>query len=700
VATKEMTIRVGVDVGGTFTDLALRDDASGRLVVAKVLSTAPDPAEGVLDGFRLLLERAGVESSEISYFAHASTVASNLVLERNGERTALLTTRGFRDVLYLQRQKRAVQHDLYYDKPVPLVERRDIHEIAERVAADGTIVEPLAEDLVTDVLRRLVDDGVSTVAVVLLHSYANPAHERRIKEIAASATPDLVISLSSEISPKWREYERSSTTVTNAYVLPRVVRYLDSMQQSLRREGMAQPLHVMQCNGGLVLADAAKRVPAAMIESGPAAGALMAGSIGHTCGYDRIIAFDMGGTTAKVSIIKGGEVDVAEDFEIAPLTKLRPGSGLPVSLPAVDLIEIGTGGGSIASVDFGLLRVGPESAGASPGPACYSRGGTAATITDANVVLGYLDPDYFLGGELTLDAAAGRAAIDASVGRGLGLTTAAAAYAVHALANATMATAMRAVSVERGLDPRDFALVAFGGAAPSHVAAIAAELGCTRVVVPPNAGIASALGLLVARIKFEFARTLITALEPENVGKINEIFGELEKHAHAALARSKAGASTLVRRVRMRYVGQGYEITAALPAGKLQEADLPAIRRSFEAEYTRLYEYADTDGRLEIVDWRVSALGPATDPVLGEAGPDSDTSEPQRGSRPAYFASTRDYLDTPVIDRYGLRPSVVIEGPAIVQERESTTIVPPDVTAEVDPFGNLVLTLPEGGHGL
>jgi N-methylhydantoinase A len=477
--------------------------------------------------------------------------------------------------------------------------------------------------------------------------------------------------------------------------MPRIAHYLDRMQEFLVEEGMNQTFHVMQCSGGVVVADALKRTPILMLESGPAAGALAGGYIGRSCGLDRVIAFDMGGTTAKVSIVEHGEPHLVEQFEIAHEAALRPGSGLPVTVPTVDLIEIGTGGGSIAHLDAGVLAVGPESSSASPGPACYGNGGTRPTVTDANVVLGYLDPDYFLGGELQLDVEAARAAIKAEIAEPLSLSVEEAAFVVHTVASTSMANAMRVMTIQRGLDPRDFATVAFGGAGPSHVAGMAQELGIDTVIVPANAGVASALGLLVARVKFEFARTLITRFEPGAVETINEVFAELETRGRDSLESSEAGEdAALVRQARMRYVGQGYEITVEIPAGTIGTDDLDLIRASFLETYSQLYGYSDEDGALEFVDWRLTALGPASDTVLSNDGRADDGDRPQRSTRQAYFPSLGGYVDVDVWNRYRLAPGDQIAGPGVVQERESTTLIPPGVTGVVDDGRNLVLSIP------
>jgi N-methylhydantoinase A len=683
--------RLGIDVGGTFTDLALREERTGRLTVVKVLSTTPNPAEGVLAGFRMLLERAGGRAERIDYLAHASTVASNLVIERRGHRIALITTQGFRDVLYLQRQKRADLHDVFYDKPMPLVRRRDIYEVPERVAADGQVLQAIDEVAIREVLAAITAKGIDSVAVVFLHSYAYPAHEQRVGAIAAARFPALQLSLSSEVSPKWREYERTSTTVMNAYVMPPVAHYLESMALMLADEGIGAPLHVMQCSGGLVRVEGMKRTPVALVESGPAAGALMAGVVGQACGRNRVIAFDMGGTTAKVSIVENGEPHIVEDFEVATVTKVGPGSGLPVAIPAVDLVEIGTGGGSIAHLDVGVLRVGPQSAGASPGPACYGFGGQSPTVTDADLLLGYLDPDRFLGGDLALDSKAATAAIKDGVATPLELTVEEAAHAIRTVANSSMANAMRIVTVQKGLDPREFTIIAFGGAGPLHVVAIAEEIGVLEIIVPPGAGIGSAVGLLVARVKFELSRTVLIRLEQGALPRLRTVFASLEERGRRSLRESAADVGCQVlRQVGMRYAGQGYQVFVEMPEDDGSPAAVETLRDGFLDRYRRIYGYSERRGALEIVDCRLTALGPPPEALPRGLAVEEPPGAPR--TRRIYDPALGGHVDVPAVDRVDLRVGSEIHGPALVQEREATTLIPPGWSGRVDNLGNLILS--------
>ncbi len=687
---------VAIDVGGTFTDVVLRSD-DGELTIAKVLSSAPDPTDGVLEGFEHVLTEAGADATELTDFVHASTVVSNLVLERKGPRIALVTTAGFRDILHLQRQKRADLYDLAYKKPRPLVDRRDIFEVDERLAADGSTLRALDEDSARRALAEIEARGIGSVAVVFLHSYANAAHERRFRELAAEAAPGLEVSLSSDVAPKLREYERSSTTALNAYTLPVVSSYLDRMEEEVRERGLSRPLHVMQCSGGVMLAETIRRAPVNMLESGPAAGALAAAAVGRAADLDRVIGFDMGGTTAKVSIIEHGEPELVEDFEVAHGTRLQPGSGLPVTIPAVDLIEIGTGGGSVAHLEMGVLAVGPHSAGASPGPACYGRGGSEPTVTDANLVLGYLAAGNFLGGTMELDLDAARAAIERRVAEPLGIGVAEAAYAIHRLATTSMASAMRVMTIQRGFDPRSFAAVALGGAGPSHAAGIAADCGMTKVVIPRNAGVASALGLLSAPVKFELARTLLTPLDEGAVAIAAEVFGELERTGTEALRKSGVEEERrIVRQLRLRYVGQGYEITVPAPA-ELGAAELEAVRADFLDGYAQLYGFADPQAPIEVVDWRLTAAGPQPPPALGAGlAADEDGGGSGPGSRLAYFEGGEREIE--VWKRAALGAGGEVAGPAVIEERESTTLVPEGSVARVAEAGSIVIEI-EAGSG-
>ncbi|HXH83131.1 MAG TPA: hydantoinase/oxoprolinase family protein, partial [Candidatus Tectomicrobia bacterium] len=498
-----MTYRVGFDVGGTFTDLVLQGPA-GELTTHKRLTTYPDPSEACLAGLDALVARAGVAWGDVGQAVHGTTLGSNVVIERKARGVGLLTTRGFRDVLIIGREKRYRVYDLQIEKPAPLVPRRLIGEVTERVLADGSVRTPLDEADARRAIRALAARGVTTLAVCLLHAYVNPAHERRIAELVAEEAPHVAVTLSHEVSPTFREYERTSTTVVNAYVMTAVRAYLRGLQASLAARGHRGRLFVIQSSGGVATAAAMERYPVRMIESGPAAGALMAGVYGELTGYRDLIAFDMGGTTAKLALIEGGRPLTTTSFELHRVDN-APGSGLPMNIQAIDLVEIGAGGGSIAAVRMGVIAVGPESASSTPGPACYGRGGVEPTVTDANLVLGYLNPETFAGGALRLDEEAARRALEERIARPLGLPLEQAAWGVHAVVTTSMELATRVVSIERGRDPRALTLVAFGGSGPVHGCRLAQALGIPRVVLPAAAGVTAAIGLLAAEIRFDVA---------------------------------------------------------------------------------------------------------------------------------------------------------------------------------------------------
>jgi N-methylhydantoinase A/oxoprolinase/acetone carboxylase beta subunit len=685
-------IRVGFDVGGTFTDFVLQAD-DGRLLTAKRLTTYPDPSEACLLGLDDLLAQAAVGWPELGQAVHGTTLGSNVVIERKGRGIALVTTEGFRDILVIGREKRYSLYDLQIEKPEPLVDRSMTFEVPERVLADGTVERPLDEDAARALIRRLAADGVVSVAVCFLHGYRNPDHERRFAELVAEEAPGLVVSLSSNVSPRFREYERASTTTVNAYLVPSVRDYLRRMTEELARRGYARRLFIMQSSGGIATAETMAEHPVRMIESGPAAGALMAARYGELTGHRDVVAFDMGGTTAKLSMIENGEPRSVGQFELHKIG-LQPGSGIPMNVASLDLVEIGAGGGSIARVAMGTIQVGPDSAGSVPGPVCYGRGGTDPTVTDANLVLGYLSPETFAGGTLTLDAGAARDAVDRAVATPLGIPVEEAAWGIHRIVNLNMELATRVVSIERGHDPRGLALVATGGSAPAHACRLAGVLGIRTVVIPAAAGVASAIGLLSADVKFDQARTRVARLETTDVDGLNAMFADMEgEAADVILESSGAPPSRVDREVDLRYVGQGYEVTVPVPARRLEPDDLKAVREAFEQEYELRYGFTSPDQAVEATTWKVTAYGESAGLELPriDAGA-TDVSEAVRETRPAYFPETG-FVDTPAYDRYRLFPGAEIAGPAIVEERESTTVIPPGMSGTCDGFGNLLVRL-------
>jgi N-methylhydantoinase A len=688
-----MGFRVGFDVGGTFTDFALQAD-DGRLLTGKRLTTPDDPARACVEGLRELVARAGLAWTDLAHAVHGTTLGSNVVIERKGGNVALLTTRGFRDVLIIGREKRYQLYDLFIDKPVPLVPRSRIHEVAERVAFDGEVLVPLDEAALRETVRGFVRSGVASVAVCFLHSYVNPAHERRAAEIVREEAPQVAVSLSSEVSPVIREYERTSTSVVNAYVMTAVRDYLGRLEEALRALHYRGRLFVMQSGGGIATAETMARFPVRMIESGPAAGALMAAAYGKLTGHADLVAFDMGGTTAKLSLITGGVPQTIRDFELHRI-RLQPGSGIPMNIQAIDLVEIGAGGGSIARTESGVIRVGPDSAGAAPGPICYGLGGTEPTVTDANLILGYLNPDYFLGGRMRLDVEGAGRGIDAHVARPLGLGVAEAAWGIHQIVTTNMELATRVVSIERGYDPRRLALAAFGGSGPVHGCRLAQALGIPRVILPAAAGVTSAIGLLTAEVRFDLSRSYVRRLDAVDPAYLARILDEMGAQGTAVVREAGvAGTVSLARTADMRYVGQGYELSVPISDGPIDGRALAALRGDFDRVYAHRYGYSDAQAAVELVTVAVTVTGAGPDVRLPEQPPDiRDATAARKPDRAVYFPETRGHIRCAIYDRARLPVGARIEGPAVVEEPESTSVLPPGTTTEVDPWANLLVTL-------
>jgi N-methylhydantoinase A len=684
-----MAYRVGFDVGGTFTDFVLQSPA-GELLTGKRLTTYPDPSAACVEGLDELLARAGVAWGDVAQALHGTTLGSNVVIERKAEGVGLLTTRGFRDVLIIGREKRYQVYDLQIEKPAPLIARRFIGEVTERVLADGSVRTPLDEADARRALRELAARGVRTLAVCLLHAYVNPAHEQRIAALAAEEIPHVTVTLSHEVSPTFREYERTSTTVVNAYVMTAIRDYLRGLQAAMSERGYRGRLFVMQSSGGVATAEAMERYPVRMIESGPAAGALMAAAYGELTGHANLIAFDMGGTTAKLALVENGRPFTTTAFELHRVNNAA-GSGLPMNIQALDLVEIGAGGGSIARARLGVIAVGPESAGSTPGPVCYGRGGQEPTVTDANLVLGYLNPDYFAGGALRLAPGAAAGAIETRVAAPLGLSLEDAAWGIHAIVTTNMELATRVVSIERGRDPRGLTLVAFGGSGPVHGCRLAQALGIPRVILPAAAGVTAAIGLLAAEVRFDVARTYVRRLDGVDPARLSAMYDDMTAQATAVVRESAVtGAITVQRAADARYVGQGYELTVPVPPGPLDAAGLGRVRAAFDEIYAARYGYANATEPVEIVTWKLSAIGGAPRVSLTKA---SATVGERRERRRAYFPETHGYVDCPVYDRYALAAGMQLAGPAIVEERESTSVLPPGALATVDEYANLIVAV-------
>ena len=685
-----MTLRIGIDIGGTFTDLvAITED--GRVATHKVASTPHDYGEGIVHGIQSLLSR---ESGPVSEVLHATTVGSNTVLEATGARTALITTRGFRDILEIRDLRMPVLYDQRWTKPLALVERRLRLEVTEKMRPDGSVSVPLDPASVAAAVDRLRDEHVQSVAICLLHSYANPSHERVVADAVRAALPDVAISISSEILPEIKEYPRTSTTVINAYVQPVVRAYITALDARLRVLGIDAPLQLMQSNGGLASATFAAAAPAHIIESGPAAGVVGGAALARRLNESGIITFDMGGTTAKAGLVENGEVIRTEAIEVGggvmAGSRLLVGAGYMLKLPAIDLAEVGAGGGSICRLDAGgAPKVGPQSAGADPGPVCYGRGGVSPTITDCNLLLGYLDPGGLVGGELRLDRDSAAAAIARDLAGPLGCSVEEAAYGMLRLASATMMRAIRAVSVERGRDPRKFALLAFGGNGPLFAAGIARELGIERVIVPPLPGVFSAFGLLVADTEHHASQSLRVRLDAADPARISSVLAALAHAGAAQLARDgfSPDRQTFSRAAQARYLGQSSEIVVPLPDGTIAPADIAAL---FGEEHERIYGFrAPPEEPVELIGLSGLARGLPERPRLPDRIPPFSTEVPS--ARRAWFPEDG-WIDTPVVDRAGLGMASR-EGPFIVQEYDATCLVPGGASALVDSFGNVVMTV-------
>lgn len=686
-------LQLAFDIGGTFTDIVLLDTATGDLDIWKVPTTPKAPDEAVASALAARIAAKELAPHKVSAVMHATTVATNAILERKGSYTALITTEGFRDVLLIGRQKRPDTYTLHTAKPTPLVQRADIFEVAERTSFDGNVIRALDEASVVKTIEAVRKGRYDSVAVVLLHSYANPAHEQRIATMFKAALPDVQVSLSSFVSPKYREYERTSTTVANAYVKPLVHKYLGALDASLKKLDIHAGLSIMQSNGGLVSPDLAREFAVRIVESGPAAGVLMCSEVGRDEGFEDVLTFDMGGTTAKLGAIDAGLAAVTPTFEVDSINYTR-GSGLPLNITAIELLEIGAGGGSLARVETGLVAIGPQSAGAVPGPACYRRGGTQATITDANLVLGYLDPDYFNGGAMGLDVDAAAEAVASTIGKPLGLTVDEAAWGIHSVANANMERAMRIVSIERGRDPRKYAMVAFGGAGPLHACRLARAMHIPRVIVPRAAGVGSAIGLLVADHKVDAAVTRILQLKPEAAPFVATIFAEIEaRAAEQVKSLHGKGEGTMKRSAWMRHVGQGYEIRVDLPGGPVETSYITAMQKAFLAAYQREYGYMDRDAAIEVTDWYVAATVVATRRKIAARIESNLGSRRPTKDRLAYFPELGGKVACKVVDRYAMVPEEIVTGPALIEEREATTVVLPGDAASVSAAGHLVIDI-------
>ena len=689
--------RLGVDVGGTFTDFVVLDPESATFSVGKTLTTPHDLALGIVRGAREAAERAGFRVGEISQVIYGTTLVANLLLERKGVRVGLIATEGFRDVLETGTEQRYDMYDLAARRAEPLVPRRLRRTVRERMAWDGRALVPLDTSSLDGIVSSFEAHGVETIAVALMHSYRNPAHERMVRDYLQARYPQYGVSLSSEVAPEVREYPRTSTTVANAYVEPPLRRHLGEMEVGLRSLGFGGVIYMMLSEGGITTPEAARSFPVRLVESGPAAGAMAAAYYGKALGHDDLVSFDMGGTTAKLCLITGGRPSRTSEFEVARQHRFKKGSGLILKVPAIDMIEIGAGGGSIAYIDpMGLMKVGPQSAGADPGPSCYGLGGTEPTVSDADLVLGLLDPGYFLGGEMALEPSAAQSAIETRLAAPMGMSITRTAQGIHDVVNENMATAARMHASEQGRDIRGNALVAFGGAGPVHAYRVARLLGIDTVVCPLGAGVMSSIGMLVSPRSFDSVQSYISRLDAVDWDHVGSMYREMEASAADLLAAAGVEAAHVVmeRSVDMRYVGQGAEIAVPVPNGKLGPGLGETMTKAFAHTYETLFGRSLTGVAVETISWRVSASEPPPSLSIRFRKPEADTcAGGLKGRRPVFIAEEDTFVDCPVFDRYGLGPGAAVEGPAIVEERESTVFVGPKAACVIDERLNLVMSL-------
>jgi N-methylhydantoinase A len=689
--TSSAAARLAVDIGGTFTDLAL--DRAGRRTTLKVLTTPSAPEKGVIAGTEAILKAAGVAAADIAIVLHGTTLATNAIIERKGARTALITTQGFRDVLAMGNESRYDQYDLNIVLPEPLVPRYLRLPVPERLDNEGKVLLPLDEAAVRAVVSVLRREAVESVAVGLLHSFVNPVHERRVRDILAAELPGVPVSLSSDVSPEMREWERFSTTAANAYVQPLMASYLTRLETGLRARGLAAPIFLMLSGGGLTTIETACRFPIRLVESGPAGGAIFSAHIARECGLENVLSFDMGGTTAKICLIDHFQPQTSRSFEVARVGRFRKGSGLPLRIPVIEMVEIGAGGGSLAHVDaMGRIGVGPESAGADPGPACYGRGGTHPAVTDANLALGRYDPARFAGGTMKLDAEAARDALARDVGAPLHLSADMAALGVVEMVDENMSNAARVHAIESGKSYQGRTLIAFGGGGPVHGFRVAEKIGIDRVLVPSGAGVGSAIGFLRAPVGYEVVRSLYQRFRTFDVAAVNALLAEMSAEAGKVVSAGSFGAPTRETRIAfMRYVGQGHEIPVPLPVRVLTEADVATIRAAYDTEYSRFFDRPVPGSDVEIMSYAV---------VVATVQDSTATPEPITAISVATPIRTQQVRDTitgevaawAIYDRAALSPGAHLAGPAIIAEDETSTLVGAGWTAEINGFGYIELT--------
>ncbi|MCP3954931.1 MAG: hydantoinase/oxoprolinase family protein [Desulfobacterales bacterium] len=686
----EVSYRLGCDIGGTFTDFVLVNSQTGEIRTNKCLTTPVDPSDAVETGVRQLLETNANVAGAIDEIIHGTTLVINAIIERKGAKTGLITTKGFRDVLELGREIRYDAYDIFAEYPQPLVPRYLRREVGERITSDGRVLQPLETGEVRSEIQALRDQGVESLAVCLINSFENPDHEKKIKAMVEAEAPDLFLSTSFEVLPQIREYERTCTTATNAYVKPITARYLEKLTTRLASMGIAGRLFIMLSSGGITSVDIARRFPVRIIESGPTAAVIASQYYGKMFRIKEMFCFDMGGTTAKSCLIQKGQAGLVSTFEVGRVQRFKKGSGLPIQVPVVDLMEIGAGGGSIAKINrLGLLQVGPESAGADPGPACYAMGGSDPTVTDADLVLGYLDPDYFLGGTMKLDKAASREAIEEKIAKPLGTGMVEAAFGIHDLINETMAAAAKTHIAEKGGNPNLVTVSAFGGAGPVHAFGLAGKIRAPKILVPPLAGVGSALGFFTAPVAFDLTRSHRATLDDADFRAIEDLFQSLEHEAAAAL--SDAAQSEKIqfqRTLMMRFVGQGAETDLAVDNRPFDQWTPQDVRHRFDGVYQKLYGRTYPDNPIEFVTFKIRASLPEQPFHLPRlTGNDGRLADCIKGRRQAFSLTAKDFIPFTVYDRAALFPGAAFQGPAIIEERESTIVIGEDARVSVDEYG-------------
>ena len=669
------SVRLGVDIGGTFTDLVL--EAEGVLTSTKVLTTYGAPEDAIIEGLQQVCEKAGVNPEEIGQIIHGTTLATNALIERRGAKTALITTEGFRDVIEMRTESRFEQYDLNLRLPDALLPRERRYTITERMGSLGDVLIPMDTEEIDALVERIADAGYESVAIGLLHSYVNDTHERAIRDALAARLPDLMISLSSEVSPQMREYERFNTTIANAYIKPLMKRYLGRLSGRLASEGVDCPVFLMHSGGGIISLENAAEFPVRLVESGPAGGAVFAANIAARYGLEKVLSFDMGGTTAKICLIKNQTPKTSRVFEVARSYRFKKGSGMPISIPVIDMVEIGAGGGSLAHVDaMRQIRVGPESAGSEPGPACYGRGGDKPAVTDADLVLGKLDPDNFAGGSIQLYPDASATALDTVLGTSLEMDTQTSAFGLAEVVDENMANAARVHAVENGEDLAEYTMIAFGGAAPLHAGRLCEKLGIDRFLVPPGAGVGSAIGFLRAPFSFEATRSVFMRLSDFDTAAIVELLSDLKSEATKFVRSCDADAPILSDyKVYMRYSGQGWEIPVTLSEKDAAQPVAETYQQRFEQEYTKLFGRSVEGLDIEIAVWAVNATTPPQ-PVTPISLAAACATAPAAGNRSLFDPALGHTVDATIVERDTIDTGQTIQGPAAVTEDETTVILP------------------------